>query len=78
MTPEENRAHVKAWVEKNPGKRRAMVRCQTANLCAGYVRKQLIQNTGMRPSDIPDALVELKRAHLLVLRELKKENHENR
>jgi len=77
-TPEENRAHVKAWAAANPGKRKAQVRRQIAALSDGYVRKTLIAKTELRAADIPKPLVELKRAHLLMLRELGKENREDR
>ena len=76
--PEVNRAHVKAWVAKNPGKRKAQRRRQTTQLSDGYVRARLTAKTDLRAADIPQPLVELKRAHLLMLRELGKEDHEDR
>lgn len=70
--PEVNRAHVKAWAAKNPDKRKAKIRRQTARLSDGYVRQRLTYGTELRAADIPQPLVEFKRAHLLILRELEK------
>lgn len=69
---------MKAWLAKNPDKRRAGLRRQTAALTDGYLRRRLTQKTELRAADIPQPLVELKRAHLLMLRELEKEDHEKR
>lgn len=77
-SPEENRAHVKAWVEANPGKRRAMLQSQRDRLIDSYVRRRLIQGTALSATDIPQGLIDAKREQLRILRELRKEDHEER
>ncbi len=72
-TPEENRAHIKAWREKNPDKHKAAKRRQTALLNDGYVRERLVAKTKLRSLDIPQGLVDLKRAQLKLLRQLNKD-----
>jgi hypothetical protein len=66
------------YYETNKPQLNAQNRRKIANLSDGYVRAKLTAETDLRVADIPQPLVELKRAHLLMLRELRKEDHENR
>ncbi len=46
-------------------------------LCNSYVAWLLVQNSSLRPSDLPWQLIELKRLQLKIERELRKVNDEN-
>lgn len=76
--PEENRAHVKAWVEANPEKRRAMLQRQRDRMINSYVRRLLIKGTNLSTTDLPQGIINAKREQLRILRELRKEDHEER
>lgn len=77
-TPQENRAHVKAWVQANPDKRREMLRSQRERLLDSYVRRRLVDGTTLKPAEIPQGLIDAKREQLRILRELRKDDHEER
>ncbi len=81
--PEKFRASVKRWCAKNPEKMNAIKRRSRAragptsrrraseNLMDGFVRHSLRNHTHLCAADIPTELVELKRAHLKLLRLVK-------
>lgn len=80
---DKNRARVKRWRAQNPEhlrtlkKRHVAGRVETAQ--DGYVRALLAGKRGpLKPADVPQALVELKKQHLRLCRELGKEDHEDR
>lgn len=61
--PEAKRARGKAWRDLLP---------------SSLIRQKLARGTNLLPMNIPDSLVELKRINLMIFRELKKDDHENR
>lgn len=78
-----NRARVKRWRAQNPEQLRALKKKYVAGrvekMQDGYVRALLAGKCGpLKPADVPQSLVELKKQHLRLCRELGKENHENR
>lgn len=75
--PEKAKEMRKVWVRENPGKCREMRRNKTEKLTDGYVRTCLTAKSNLSALDIPQWLVNLKRQQLLLLRALKKEDHEN-
>ncbi|WP_157119062.1 hypothetical protein [Azohydromonas lata] len=69
-----------AWrsnYQEHAPKRRAQQRQETAELSDGYVRRKLIRDSGIQPGDVPQALIDLKREHLRLLRQLRKDKDEN-
>lgn len=77
------RARVKMWRERNPEHLRVLRRKYVAGRVAkaqdGYVRALLAGKRGvLKPADVPQALVKLKKQHLRLCRELGKEDHEDR
>jgi len=76
--PEVNRAHVKAWQQANPEKHRAAQKRPREQLYDSYVRRRLVDGTTLEPTDIPQGLIDAKREQLRILRELRKEDHEER
>jgi hypothetical protein len=69
--PEKGRASCKEYRKKNPNRINEDARKAVANLFDGYVRQTLVRKTTLSPSDIPQELVELQRAHIKLHRILK-------
>lgn len=63
-------AQVKAYREANREKILAGRKVQVEEMRAPYMRQILTQGTTLKAKDIPEDLVDLKRAHLRVKREL--------
>ena len=68
----ERSAEYAAWRENNPEKCKLYAARTRAKLPDGLIRRRLCEKTSLRPGDIPQALVEAKREHLRILRELRK------
>lgn len=69
------------WADHYRRKRQARLahyREETAQLTEAYVRKKLARDTCLKPDEVPQALVNLKREHLRLARALKEaERHED-
>lgn len=79
---DKNRARVKRWRAQNPEHLRALKKKYVAGRVKkaqdGYVRSLLAGKRGpLKPADVPQALVELKKQHLRLCRELGKEDRED-
>ena len=77
-----NRARVKRWRAQNPEHlctlKKKYVAGRVERAQDGYVRALLAGKRGpLKPADVPQALVELKKQHLRLCRELGKENRED-
>jgi hypothetical protein len=80
--PEKYTTYKKNWRAENPDKVNAMQRRSgkndTANLTDGYVRKKIVQGfNGLKNSDVPNELVELKRQEIKLERIIKNKRDEN-
>ncbi len=69
------RKSLKEWEEKNKykvmSKQRIKMRRRTRNITDGYVRKLLAQHAnGINTAIIPKYLIELKREHIILMREI--------
>lgn len=64
-----------AWQARNPEKvaerQREFYGRQRAALAEGYIRRVLAQTTNVPREEIPQSLIDLKREHLRLVRELK-------
>lgn len=80
---DKNRTRVRRWRAQKPEHLRTLKKRYAARRVEmaqdGYVRALLAGKRGpLKPADVPQALVELKKQHLRLCRELRKEDHEDR
>lgn len=63
------------WGKRNPDRKRDLINASQARgraeLRNSYIKRLILETTGMRASDIPAPLIEAKRVHLKVVRLLK-------
>jgi post-segregation antitoxin (ccd killing protein) len=82
LNPTAGREKAKAWRIENPEKRAAAKKRSHASRCKsmsdGYIKERLIKGTNLTAADIPKELIDVKREQLRILRELRKEDHEER
>lgn len=74
--PPRTDADREAWrrhYEAHKDRRLQQYRTDTARLSDAYVRKKLVRGTELRVEELPQALVDLKREHLRLLRSLKEQ-----
>lgn len=64
------------YYERNAGRLKAAERLETAELSDTYVRRKLVRDTGIPIQTVPQALVNLKREHLRMLRALKDQDED--
>jgi chorismate synthase len=78
--PDPAKARAKGWAKANADAVRRNARGRSARLTAGYVRHQLLNRPGWKGVKVPAEVIEIKRKHLELIRELRKakqnENHE--